>query len=262
MAGDTPAIELEGVDFAFGALPVLEGVDLRVGPREFMALLGPNGGGKTTLLKLVLGILRPQRGRVRVLGAGPGAHSARVGYVPQHTNIKPGFPATVEEVTLLGLGHQGLRGFRFHRDQRERARAAMAQAGVEGIARQPGDELSGGQRQRVLIARALISEPELLIFDEPTANIDPHGTHCFHELLAELREKAAIVLVSHDLASTAPHVDSVACINRRLLYNPEPIMTRDMLSLLYGAHPDSCPMGAHLNELSGYRIDHPAEPHA
>jgi zinc transport system ATP-binding protein len=247
-----PAIELDGVGFGYGETPALERVSLRVGRGEFIAVIGPNGGGKSTLLKLILGVLKPQAGSVRVLGGEAGARLDRIGYVPQHSNLQPGFPATVLDVVLMGLDFRGRFGFRVTRAERERAERAMTATGVEALARRRIDSLSGGQRQRVLVARALINDPELLVLDEPTANIDPYGKQCLIETLEQLEGRATVMMVSHDLGIISHAVTSVAAVNRYLVHSAEPALTREMMELMYGAHAASCPVESSIGDLTAH----------
>ena len=249
---DEKVIEVSNLFFSYDGEDILEDVHLSVSAGEFIAVLGPNGGGKTTLLKLILGLLRPRRGVVRVFGETPAPAAGKVGYVPQHTEVKAGFPVTAEQVVLMGLSGAGGRGIGFTRRQKDSARAALERAGVLDCAGRRMDRISGGQRQRVLVARALVGEPELLLFDEPTSNIDPHGRLCFFELLADLRRSATLVVVSHDLSIATSQLSGVACVNRRLLYNPESRITEEMLSLIYGPHEHSCPMGAYIHDVSEF----------
>lgn len=229
-----PAVELEHVDFAHGDLPVLQDVSLRIGAREFCALIGPNGGGKSTLVKLVLGLLQPGAGRVRVLGRLPRLACTRVGYVPQFAGFQQGFPISAGEVVLQGrLGRRGWWRALGASDRRA-ALAALAATGVEGLAKRPIGALSGGQLQRVLIARALATEPELLLLDEPTAHIDSQTEHGLFELLAELRQRMAIVVVSHDVGLVSRHVDRIACLNRRLVCHAAAPLAEGSLQALYG----------------------------
>ncbi len=226
----TPVIEIENVSYGYDAATVLEDISLVVRRGEFLALLGPNGGGKTTLLKLILGLLTPATGSIKVLGGKPGKVKRRVGYVPQYTNFNPGFPITVEQVTLLGILRPRLSpGLGYSKAQVGRAHEALARVDIAHLAKKPVQGLSGGQLQRVLIARALINEPELLIFDEPTSSIDPHGTYCFYEMLGRLGDNLTVVLVSHDISVTAPIIDTVACVNHHLIYNNKPELTPHML---------------------------------
>lgn len=250
-------VHIDHVSFAYGVEPVLVDVSLRVNRGEFLALLGPNGGGKTTLLKLMLGLLKPSRGRIQVLGVSPEKARKRIGYVPQYSKFNPGFPITVEEVTLLGLSRRQFSlGPRYSRSDQNLAHEALERVEVAHLASKPVMSLSGGQLQRVLIARALISEPELILFDEPTSSIDPHGTYCFYEMLSRIGLDLTIVLVSHDISVTAPIIDSVACVNQHLIYNNKPELTAGMLSLMYGLHTDDCPMSVYLSDLSQFVITH------
>ena len=243
-AAETAAsvIELDRVDFRFDDEPILETVDLRIPTGSFSVIVGPNGGGKTTLLHLILGLYRPESGRVRVFGDRPGRHPERIGYVPQHGNLAPGFPATVEQVVLMGLPHGHRHGPRFHRDERDRAHMALERAGIAELGYRPFGALSGGQRQRVLIARALITDPDLLLLDEPFSNIDPYGRACIHETLEDLGHEITRVMVSHDLGITRQAVSQVVAVNRWLVAGEGPAITEEMLALMYGKHRDGCPM--------------------
>lgn len=256
MSAGVAAIELEGVSVYRGGRALLDGVDLHLGAGEFTAVIGPNGGGKSTLLKVMLGLIEPDQGSVRVLGQRPERARARVGYVPQQIVHQPGFPIRVGEVVAMGLPVTASRGFALRRRQRERIRAALDEVGVADLVDRPFHALSGGQRQRAFIARALIGEPEVLLFDEPTANIDPDGTYCFHELLERLHQRMTMVMVSHDFSVTAPVVDSVACVNSRLIYNTDSQLSQEMLALIYGVHTDACPMHCYLSDLSNLVIEH------
>ena len=172
-------LQMEEVWFSYGSRHVLEGVSLEVPAGAFAALIGPNGAGKSTLLRIILGILKPQRGRVSLFGKPPGRHGQPIGYVPQGIQLPQGFPLSVEDVVLMG--RYGLLGpvRRPSREDRERAREALAQVALEGHADRRFEDLSGGQKQRVLIARAMVGEPCLLILDEPTSGLDPAARASF-----------------------------------------------------------------------------------
>ncbi|KTG15910.1 MULTISPECIES: metal ABC transporter ATP-binding protein [unclassified Guyparkeria] len=240
---DTDVISLDRVGFRFADESILEDVDLRIPAGSFTVIVGPNGGGKTTLLHLILGLYRPETGRVRVFGDRPGRHPDRIGYVPQHGNLAPGFPATVEQIVLMGLPHGHRHGPRFHRDERERARVALERVGIADLADRSFGALSGGQRQRALISRALITDPDLLLLDEPFSNIDPYGRACIHETLQELGHEITRVMVSHDLGITRQAVSQVLAVNRWLVSGDGPAITDEMLALMYGQHGKDCPMG-------------------
>ncbi len=240
---DSAAIALENVSFRFDRELILEQIGLVIPYGAFTVIVGPNGGGKTTLLHLILGLYRPDTGSVRVFGDKPGRHPERIGYVPQHGNLAPGFPATVEQVVLMGLPHGRRHGPGFNADERECARQALKRTGILELAQRPFGSLSGGQRQRVLIARALITEPELLLLDEPFSNIDPYGRACIHETLEELGGELTRVMVSHDLGITRQAVSQVIAVNRWLVSGEGPAITEEMLGLMYGQHGADCPMG-------------------
>ncbi len=250
------AISLRNVSVYRDGRALLDGVNLSLSAGEFTAVIGPNGGGKSTLLKVMLGLIDVDEGEVLLMGKRPSAVRSRVGYVPQQVVNQPGFPIRVSEVVAMGLPVGRSRGFSLRQRQRDRIRAALDEVGVGDLVDRPFHALSGGQRQRVYIARALIGEPEILLFDEPTANIDPDGTYCFHELLERLHKRMTMLMVSHDFSVTAPMVDSVACVNSRLIYNADSQLNREMLALIYGVHTDACPMGCYLSDLSNLVIEH------
>ena len=246
---DHPAIALDGVRFAYGGGgDVLTDVSLRLEAGAFLAIIGPNGGGKTTLAKLILGMLRPGRGSVRVFGRDPALDAPNVGYVPQHSLFEPGFPITVLDVALLGLVRRGRRGPGMPRDRRDRAMSTLAMVDMDRHAHRRFDSLSGGQRQRVLVARALVPSPDLLLFDEPTSNIDPQGKICLFDILSHLRKSLTVILVSHDLISATAGITDVAVVNRRLIQGRE--ITPRMLELVYGVHDSHCPLGGYMKSLS------------
>jgi len=227
-------IELEHVYFSYGPTPVLEDVSLAVAPRDFACLVGPNGGGKTTLLKLVLGLLAPTRGQVRLFGRRPAEARRRAGYMPQRTQLDPQFPVTVLEVVLMGRLGNGWRSGPFGRGERAAALEALEEVGLAELRKRSFAALSGGQRQRVLIARALAAKPEMLLLDEPTANLDPHVEDEFYGLLRRLNERLTIVLVSHDLGVVSQFVKSVICVNGRVQVHPTSALTGELVREVYG----------------------------
>ncbi len=234
---DEPVILLRGVSFAYERAWVLEDVNLAVGGRESICIVGPNGGGKTTLVKLILGLLRPNSGEVRVFGLPPERARLRIGYMPQYVRHDPRFPVTVMDVVLMGrLGRGGLRralGW-YARPDRRAALDALHQVGMEAAARRPFAALSGGQRQRVLIARALCCQPELLLLDEPTANVDTLVEARLFEILRELNRRMTVVVVSHDLGFVSSLVERVICVNRRVFIHPTSQITGEVIRDLYG----------------------------
>ncbi len=228
-----PVVALEGVSFSYNGSPVLEDVHLAVEERDFLCVVGPNGGGKTTLLKLILGLYKPDRGRVRVFGGPPERARSRIGYMPQHVHLDPLFPVTVLDVVLMGRLGDGLRFGPFRSRDKEAARAALAQVELDHLGHHSFADLSGGQRQRVLVARALASNPDLLLLDEPTSNIDTvHETELF-AILSGLNERMTIIVVTHDLGFVSRYVRRVACVNRRVVVHPTSEITGEMIHEIY-----------------------------
>jgi zinc transport system ATP-binding protein len=232
-----PCVELDAVGLRIGEVPVLEDVDLTVAPGDFLGLIGPNGAGKTSLLRILLGLLAPTAGTVRIFGRPPAElrEWARVGYVPQRATIDASFPATVTEVVGTGLVSSARRS---GAEGRRRVRETLERVGMAGQAPLRAGTLSIGQQQRVLVARALVSDPELLVLDEPTGGIDPDAQQGLYALLRHLnRERGvAVVLVSHDIAVIAREVTKLACLNRRLIFHGAPgdFLNDAALARLYG----------------------------
>lgn len=237
-------IELDNVTFGYPprplSNPVLEDVTLRVEADDFLGVIGPNGGGKTTLLKLMLGLVKPQRGRVTVRG--------QIGYVPQEACIDLATPANVLDVVLMGRLSRSTWGCRYGRKHVSAAQAALEQTGAHDLASKSIAELSGGQRQRVLIARALAQGANALLLDEPTAGIDAHMAGTLTDLLHELNASIPIVLVSHDVTFVTTHLKRVACLNRRLTCHAAAAISAQVISEMYHAdmrriqHDPNCPL--------------------
>jgi zinc transport system ATP-binding protein len=232
---DSPAIAIKDLWFSYDGHPVLEDVNVSIPAGDFVSVVGPNGGGKTTLLKLILGLLRPTRGEVRVFGVSPDEARSRIGYMPQYVQLDPQFPATLMDVALMGrLGHGKSFGLYSRRDKAIAA-AALDQVGLSGLLKKPFASISGGQRQRLFIARALVCEPDLLLLDEPTANLDLLMEHDLYELLQELNKKLTIVMVSHDLGFVSRVVNSVICVKRKVLVHSTSEITGEIINEIYGS---------------------------
>lgn len=226
------AIEAHDISFRYGQHPVLRDVALRIPEGDFAAFIGPNGGGKTTLVKVLLGLLPAEKGSVRLFGKSPAEARGLVGYVPQDTGQNRRFPITALDVVEMGCRAAREEG-RPLRNTRARSLAAMERCGVAEKADRLIGQLSGGERQRVFIARALVNAPRLLFLDEPTSSVDPAWQQAVRDLLRELNEEMTIVMVSHDMGVIARSVKSVVCINQTVHYHPSPEITPKMLEEMY-----------------------------
>lgn len=231
---DVPAICMRDLGFSYDGTPVIEHAELCVDERSFVSIVGPNGGGKTTLLKLMLGILAPKYGSVRIFGEKPQDVRREIGYVPQKTLFDPHFPITLMGVVLTGRIGASNSFFLCDSQDREIARESLAEVGLEGDRDRPFSELSGGEQQRALIARALASRPRMLFLDEPTANLDRIVESKLLKLLKHLNERLTIVLVSHDLGFVSKFVDRVVCVNREVHTHPTADLTSEMINDIYG----------------------------
>jgi len=222
-----PAIRVAGVGFRYPGAPqdALRGVSFEIGPRELVGVVGPNGGGKTTLMRLLLGQLEPREGEVRVLGRRPADASERVGYVPQQASVDPTVPATVLDLVLTGRLAASSWGPWYGRRDLAAAREGLERTGTADLADRSWATLSGGQRQRVLIARALASHPGLLLLDEPTSGVDLHREQAVLELLHRLNAEMPIVMVSHDIALVSTHMDTALWVNREVAALPAAELT-------------------------------------
>ncbi len=233
MTAPTPDIAVKQLDYSVNGQSILENVNLTIDHGDFTALIGPNGGGKTTLLKLMLGLIKPDRGRVRIFGEPPGTVARRLGYVPQDIGINRRFPISVMDVVLMGRLRAGRRWPGRRRADCQAAQRALEQVEMWAYRDRRIAELSGGQRQRVFIARALATEPEILLLDEPTASVDTRHQSDFYEILRDLNESATIVIVCHDLMMISTHVKSVACVNRTVHYHDGAEITPDMVDMYH-----------------------------
>jgi len=254
----THDIVLEDVTFSYDGVPVLEGASLAVPTRDFACVVGPNGGGKTTLLKLLLGLLTPQKGTISVLGRSPVAARSHVGYMPQSADIDPSFPVNVLDVVLMGRLQKTRPFGPYSPGDKAAALRCLEEVDLAGLRARPFGKLSGGQRQRVLIARALACEPKLLLLDEPTANLDAQAEGEFYELLRTLNEQMTVVVVSHDLSFVSAFVQTVICvgIERTIHVHDTTDLADDRVHTAYGDHIRMVLHNSH------DRCDHePEEPH-
>ena len=230
------AIRFENVDVLFGGRLALENISVGIDDKSFVVVFGPNGAGKTTFLKVMLGQLRPSRGRVLLLDGEIKNNTRHVGYVPQGVFEKKTFPIRVLSVVLMGLNRSiGL--FRYPGNEHvNAARAALATVGMEDFENYHLAELSGGQRQRIFIARALVSKPRILLLDEATSGVDAGARESLYNLLVRLKKEMTVVFVTHDMGVISKEVDSVLCLNRTLVSHgrPEVALSPENLACMYG----------------------------
>lgn len=245
-------IKFRDVSFSYGGPPVIQHASFEIDEKDSICVVGPNGGGKTTLLRLILGLERPDSGSIEVFGLPPKAARNRIGYMPQYLNFDPQFPISVLDVTLMGrIASGGLGPYR--KADREAAMQALEEIGMADRARSHFSGLSGGQRQRVLIARALACAPSLLLLDEPTANVDQAVEAQLLDTLQRLSKRVSILLVSHNLGFVSALVDHVLCVNRSVHVHPTTKMTGHTLAELFGGeisivrHDQDCPEGEHVH---------------
>ena len=221
MAHDN-VVTLDDIWVQNNGVPILKGITMTIEQNDFLGIIGPNGGGKTTLLKVILGLIKPSRGKVRVLGDYPKKTRNRLGYIPQHN-------------LFVLMGRNGRTGT-FHRyddDDKNAAQQTLKTVGMVNFKDRQIGKLSGGEQQRVFIARALVAEPEILLLDEPTASVDPAMQTEFYEILDELKQRMAIVLVSHDISAVSVHVDKIACLNQELFHHGSGEIEAEVLEATY-----------------------------
>jgi zinc transport system ATP-binding protein len=246
-------IVIRNVSFAYHSVPILEDVNFVVDRGEFVTIVGPNGGGKTTLLKLMLGLLHPDAGDIRILGDTPEKSRLRIGYMPQHVFLDTKFPVTVLDVILLGRLGKRIGG-RYTKKDRDMAERALDEMRLSHLSDTLFSEISGGQRQRALIARALCIDPELLLLDEPTANIDPEVEKNLLEILQDLNKRMTILMVSHDIGFVSQVVERVICVNRRVVIHPTSEINGTLIKDIYGGdycmirHDHRCSEEGHFHD--------------
>ena len=224
---------LENVWVQYDNVVVLEDINLCLKELDFVSVIGPNGGGKTTFLKLMLSLVEPSKGTVCVLGKSPEQSRHEIGYVPQQATLDPKFPINVWDVTLMGRLGKIPPFKRYSAEDREHVADALHKVKMYNLRNRQIGKLSGGQQQRVLIARALAAYPQLLLLDEPAASIDSEIKREIYELLGKLNEQMTIVMVSHDIGVISSYVKTIACLNRRLVYHNEKGITPEMLAETY-----------------------------
>ena len=238
-------IECQHINFSYGHSEVLEDIQFTVDSGDYVGLIGPNGSGKSTLLKIILGLTKPDKGEVFLFGKPISSFKDwyKIGYVSQKSNsFNSGFPATVFEVVSMGLyGKLGL-FTKLSKEHKEQVLKAIDQVGLSELTHRNIGKLSGGQQQRAFIARALVSQPSLLILDEPTVGVDTESVDRFYQLLATLHKKhqLTLLMVTHDIGMMTHHVTKVACLNKRIHFHGDPSEFQErqhkILAEAYGAH--------------------------
>ncbi len=238
-----PLVSVRNVSFSYGYESVLEDVSLDIYATDYLAIIGPNGGGKTTLLKIILGILQPDSGKITWPGL---ASSNQIGYVPQFTTFEREFPLSVREVVMMGRMSGRLWWQRASSRDQNLTTDILRKLGLDSLSEKPVGQLSGGQLQRVMIARALVCSPDILFLDEPIASIDSSSRFKLSSMLTELNKDIPIVVVTHDITSFASNVLHIACVNRTLFYHGEAELASGCLEEAYG-----CPV-----ELVAHGVPH------
>jgi zinc transport system ATP-binding protein len=234
-------IEFKHVSFGYTSEYILKDVSLSIHEGDYIGIIGPNGGGKTTLLKILVGLLEPQKGEIYLFGKDRKSFKERslIGYVPQKAaNFDATFPATVEEIVLMGRAAQRGLFKMITREDKVKVYESLQKVGMEDFAHRLIGQLSGGQQQRVLIARALALDPRILVLDEPTVGVDVHNQEQFYRLIKQLNQDLGLtmIMVSHDIDVVANEVTELACINQELVYHgvPKEFIKENYLQKLYG----------------------------
>ena len=229
-----PLIQITDLSASYDNKTVLSHINLTVYEQDFLGVIGPNGGGKTTLVKTILGLHQPDKGQIRFFQDGKETEEINMGYLPQYNSIDKKFPISVYEVVLSGLSKQKSLFKRYTRKRHEQVRRIIAQMGLEGYENRAIGQLSGGQLQRAMLGRALVSNPEVIILDEPNTYIDKRFEAKLYELLEEINQERAIILVSHDIGTVLQNVKTIACVNETLDYHPDTEVPTEWLEEHFG----------------------------
>lgn len=231
---NSPIIRLEHIQVAYDEKIVLNDVNLTVYQKDFLGIIGPNGGGKTTLIKVILGLITPRSGDIHFFCNGNPTHEIKMGYLPQYNQIDKKFPISVYDVILSGLSRQKSLLRRFSKEQYAKVNDIIVQMGLEGLEERAIGQLSGGQLQRALLGRAIISDPDVVILDEPNTYIDKRFEAKLYKLLEEINHERAIILVSHDIGTILQNVKTIACVNETLDYHPDTEIPTEWLEEHFG----------------------------
>jgi zinc transport system ATP-binding protein len=226
---EQPLIKVHDITAGYGEKIALEHASFTIYDHDYLGIIGPNGGGKTTLMRVILGLKKPMSGTVEYFKDGHQVKEIMMGYLPQYNSIDQAFPISVDEVILSGLSRQKRFLRPYTKQQRQQVAETIDRMELTGLEKRPIGALSGGQLQRVLLARAVVSRPDVIMLDEPNTYIDKRFQEQMYQMLADLNKESAIVIVSHDIAETLANVKHVACVNRKLHYHESPDIPKETL---------------------------------
>lgn len=233
------ALKVKNLYVEYGDNMVLEDINLKIKDKHFLGIIGPNGGGKSTLLKAIVGLVDYKKGEIKIYGKKPTDLNGILGYVPQASKFDKNFPINVEEVILSGILKDNLKIFKkYTKKDKNKAKKIMKRLDIINLKKRQIGQLSGGQLQKVLIGRALMTEPKILLLDEPTTSIDASSTTQIYELLNELNKDMTIIIVSHNMEAVASYLDSVACLNKKLYHHHEKQLDPETVKNVYGCPVD------------------------
>lgn len=226
MVEEGTLVKIENLDADYQGNVVLSRVSFSIRENDFIGIIGPNGGGKTSLIKIIMGLLKPAKGKIKYA-----IDRSEIGYLPQGTQLDDRFPITVSEVVASGLNKKLNPGFRIIKEAKDQVENALRQTGLNDLKKRPIGELSGGELQRTLLARAIVSSPRLLVLDEPDTHVDNRFEMELYQLLKKLNKSMAILLVSHDIGIISPYIKSIACVNRDLHYHASNEINEEQLKV-------------------------------
>lgn len=228
------AIEIEHLTVSYREHPAITDINLTVNKGDFLGIIGPNGGGKSTLMKSILGIIPKNSGTIKIFGESVEKSRDKIGYVPQFSDVDKTFPLSVLEAVMTGTVKSGLHPFfKYSPKNHDKAMEKLKLVGIESLAKRQISMLSGGEFQRMLIARALAAEPEILFLDEPTASVDPQSRKEIFSVLEKLNNNITVILITHDLNAVLKQVKSVICLNERILYSGSAKSSDEIFSTIY-----------------------------
>jgi zinc transport system ATP-binding protein len=234
-----PAIKISNLSVSYGNTHALQNITFSVKERDYLGIMGPNGGGKSTLLRTILGFIKPDSGTAEIFGCSCAKNRQLLGYVPQFSSVDKNFPVSVQKVVETGLLKGVLHPFHsYSKAEKEQSMFQLERLGIADLANRQISELSGGEFQRLLIARSLAANPKILLLDEPTASVDPSSREKIYSLLASLNKEMTIVLVTHDLTAISSSIKKLACLNQTLVYHGEPVLTDEVVEAMYGCPVD------------------------